>query len=283
MKPGARSAVIGLMLAAIAPSPAAAQTLAIDLPAGSVSAQVLALGRLARVSVVVTDPRLWSKPVPALRGRMSALAALRLIAARCGGEVEPIDAALFRLVPKRTPLPRARPARPRPPVPAMPPPEPLRPISSWWAASVTCRSVASRVRSCGFPVGIWNLAVSGTERLTSRLSTVASTYLGAGRNKLFIRGIADSSFTGPSQATVGQYFGDLRLSYNAPDPDLRLADLAAVEVLAGPQGTLYGAGSLGGLIRLVPNPVELDRTSGSVAIGASATQHGAPGYDAQGS
>lgn len=109
------------------------------------------------------------------------------------------------------------------------------------------------------------------------MTAVASTYLGAGRNKLFIRGIADSSFTGPTCATVGQYFGDLRLSYNAPDPDLRLADLAAVEVLEGPQGTLYGAGSLGGLIRLVPNAPDPTRFSGSAMLGGSATTHGAPG------
>ncbi|HTG38426.1 TonB-dependent receptor, partial [Sphingomonas sp.] len=121
----------------------------------------------------------------------------------------------------------------------------------------------------------------GTDRLVQRLTSVTSTYLGAGRNKLFIRGIADSSFTGPTQATVGQYYGDLRLSYNAPDPDLRLADLAAVEVLEGPQGTLYGAGSLGGLIRLVPNPVDLSDASGTAVVGASATTHGRPGYDAQ--
>ncbi len=109
------------------------------------------------------------------------------------------------------------------------------------------------------------------------MTAIASTYLGAGRNKLFIRGIADSSFTGPTQATVGQYFGDLRLSYNAPDPDLRLADLAAVEVLEGPQGTLYGAGSLGGLIRLVPNAPDPTRFAGSAMLGGSATTNGAPG------
>jgi outer membrane receptor protein involved in Fe transport len=113
------------------------------------------------------------------------------------------------------------------------------------------------------------------------MTAIASTYLGAGRNKLFIRGIADSSFTGPTQATVGQYFGDLRLSYNAPDPDLRLADLAAVEVLEGPQGTLYGAGSLGGLIRLVPNAPDPTRFGGSAMLGGSATTNGAPGADAQ--
>ncbi len=113
-----------------------------------------------------------------------------------------------------------------------------------------------------------------------RIPTVSSTYLGSGRNKLFIRGIADSSFTGPTQSTVGQYLGDLRLSYNAPDPDLRLSDLASVEVLEGPQGTLYGAGSLGGIIRLVPNEPEMAAVAGSAMIGGSATEHGAIGGDA---
>jgi iron complex outermembrane receptor protein len=119
----------------------------------------------------------------------------------------------------------------------------------------------------------------GTEAILARLASVSSTHLGAGRNKLFIRGIADSSFTGPTQTTVGQYFGDLRLSYNAPDPDLRLYDIASVEVLEGPQGTLYGAGSLGGIIRTVPNAPETGAVSASIAGGLSATWHGDPGAD----
>src|SRR5690606_37210518 len=78
----------------------------------------------------------------------------------------------------------------------------------------------------------------GTESILSRLASVSSTHLGAGRNKLFIRGIADSSFTGPTQATVGQYLRDVGLTYNAPDPAWQLYDIASVEVLEGPQGTL---------------------------------------------
>ncbi len=231
----------------MAAAPAEAQSLSIDLPAGSVRDQVTTLGRLGGISVVVMAPRLWSKPVPRLRGRMSAVVALRLIAARCGGEVEAIDSLLYRIVPRRTPTPPPTPHRPHPQpeaakTPEAPPPDIIVIGSKRDLPFGQTAGQVMRVSGQDLELG----GAGGTERLTSRLTTIASTSLGAGRNKLFIRGIADSSFSGPSQATVGQYYGDLRLGYNAPDPDLRLADLAAVEVLAGPQGTLYGAGSMGG-------------------------------------
>src|SRR3546814_195321 len=44
----------------------------------------------------------------------------------------------------------------------------------------------------------------GMDSILSRTASVSSTHLGPGRNKLFIRGIADSSFTGPTQSTVGR-------------------------------------------------------------------------------
>lgn len=273
-------AVVALLVAA---APAAAETLSVDLPAGSVGQQVMALGRLARVSVVVPDGRLWARRVPALQGGERVEDALALIARRAGARAESIGPGSWRLIPQ----PKLRAARPRWPLAAQPRPAPDADPDTGADIVVTAskRDTISgnfagqfaRVAGSDLEFG----GAGGTERLADRLTSVASTYLGTGRNKLFIRGIADSSFTGPTQATVGQYFGDLRLSYNAPDPDLRLSDLAAVEVLEGPQGTLYGAGSLGGLIRLVPNAPDPTRFGGSAILGGSATTHGAPGIDTQ--
>ena len=106
-----------------------------------------------------------------------------------------------------------------------------------------------------------------------------STESGPGRNKVFIRGIADSSFVGAAQSTASIYFGDVQLGYSGADPGIRLFDMENVEVLEGPQGTLYGTGSIGGVIRLTPNPVDLTRPGGSVESGVTVTKHGAPGYD----
>ena len=71
----------------------------------------------------------------------------------------------------------------------------------------------------------------------------------------------------------------MRLNYAAPDPDLKLYDVGRVEVLEGPQGTLYGAGSLGGVIRIMPNAPNLGDYGGQMSAGVSVTQHGDLGGD----
>ena len=264
-------------MAVVAAIPAtAADRVSLDLPAGTVGAQVMALGRAARANIVVPDAGLWRRPVPRLRGALSVEQALAAIARGSGARVEALGPGSWRLTP-----------RPRSPAPK-PPPRRLPPADVQGEDVIVTASKRDTTRDhfAGQVVQVAGAdlelgGAGGTSKLADRMTAIASTYLGAGRNKLFIRGIADSSFTGPTQATVGQYFGDLRLSYNAPDPDLRLADLAAVEVLEGPQGTLYGAGSLGGLIRLVPNAPDPTRAGGSAMLGGSATTNGAPGADAQ--
>jgi outer membrane receptor protein involved in Fe transport len=122
----------------------------------------------------------------------------------------------------------------------------------------------------------------GSEILVRLDSELGSTHFGPGRNKLFIRGIADSSFNGQSQGTVGEYLGEARLNYNAVDPDLRLYDIRSAEILPGPQGTLYGAGTIGGVVRLNPVEPQFDCSCGSIEAAAAATAHGAPGGEIAG-
>ena len=113
-------------------------------------------------------------------------------------------------------------------------------------------------------------------RLTSGLSR---TNLGEGRDKFILRGVSDGAITGRAQSLVGLYFGDTRLTYAAPDPDLRLFDVASVDILRGPQGALYGAGTLGGIVHIQPNPVDLDGISGAVFASVDATDSGGVGRD----
>ncbi|HXH14994.1 MAG TPA: TonB-dependent receptor [Sphingomonas sp.] len=252
---------------------------AVDLPAGRLGDAVLALGRQSGTSIVIGDSGLWARRVPAVRGRMTARAALERLAVATNADVVAAGAVGWRLVPRAAPPPRVvRVKRPKVVPVASPATEGADIIVTGSKRGVRLRDFAGQVALLdGVDLALGG--AGGTEAILARLASVSSTHLGAGRNKLFIRGIADSSFTGPTQTTVGQYFGDLRLSYNAPDPDLRLYDIASVEVLEGPQGTLYGAGSLGGIIRTVPNAPELGAVSASIAGGVAATWHGDPGAD----
>lgn len=87
---------------------------------------------------------------------------------------------------------------------------------------------------------------------------------GRGGNNIIVRGLNTNS-TGPGSdgGTVATYFGEIPLAV-----DVRLVDVERVEVLIGPQGTLYGAGTLGGAIRYIPNKAELDNTSFAFSVDA---------------
>ena len=114
--------------------------------------------------------------------------------------------------------------------------------------------------------------------VAGQIEGLALTALGPGRNRMFLRGVADSAFGGESQSTVAVVLDEARLTYAAPDPDLRLVDIERVEVLKGPQGSLYGTGALGGIYRMVSHRADLDDSSLSVTGGGTVTAHGEMGY-----
>ncbi len=99
--------------------------------------------------------------------------------------------------------------------------------------------------------------------------------LGPGDKKYVIRGI---NSTGAS--TTGIYYGEAAISgSNANDgggfqSDIRLYDLDHVEVLRGPQGTLYGASSMSGTIRFIPKAPDLDKVDGYLSLEGSDTSKG---------
>jgi outer membrane receptor protein involved in Fe transport len=95
----------------------------------------------------------------------------------------------------------------------------------------------------------------------------------AGATAPIIRGINATGspargFRTFEQDPVGTYIG------NSPiEGYFQLDDLQRVEVLRGPQGTLYGAGALGGALRLIPNAPELNTTAGSIEASGSRFDH----------
>ena len=97
---------------------------------------------------------------------------------------------------------------------------------------------------------------------------------GPGRNRMFLRGVADSPFTGSTQSTVAVVLDGARVTWSAPDPDLRLIDVSRVEVIKGPQGALYGTGALGGIYRIVSNRPDPAAASARLEAGPDAVGSG---------
>ncbi|WCP11875.1 hypothetical protein sphantq_00270 [Sphingobium sp. AntQ-1] len=269
---------IAIVLATATPA-SGAERQAISIAPGRLGEAAIALGRQTGASIGMSDQSLAGIRTPAVQGRMSAEAALKQLLKGSGAKAQRIGDNGWRIV-------RARVVRPSPS--AAPAPIQAAPVAEQPAAEII---VTASKRDTPLPRyagmvealdgGLFSAAeaAGGTATLLARVASLSSTHAGAGRNKLFIRAIADSGVAGPTQATTGQYLGDMRLNYAAPDPDLKLYDVGRVEVLEGPQGTLYGAGSLGGIIRVMPNAPNLAEYGGQMSAGLSATQHGDPGGD----
>ena len=125
-------------------------------------------------------------------------------------------------------------------------------------------------------------AKRGSGWLATNVEGLALTGLGPGRNRMFVRGVADSAFDGPSQSTVAILLDDARLTYSAPDPDVRLVDIERVELLKGPQGSLYGTGALGGIYQIVSRKPDTDNASLGGETAVETVTHGGFGGSASG-
>ncbi len=127
----------------------------------------------------------------------------------------------------------------------------------------------------------------GASNYTDLLASVPSLTAyqnGPGRTRLVIRGVANTSSGAndndtQNQETVGIYLDEIPISTGALNPELGLFDLERVEVLRGPQGTLYGAGSMTGTIRLVSKKPNLREFEGKVDASLSTINKGSENYD----
>lgn len=125
----------------------------------------------------------------------------------------------------------------------------------------------------------------GKVRLEDFVSQIPGLSLSSarqGQTQVTLRGITTG--VAQSAATTAFYIDEAPIgSVNAyaagssVTPDLDPADLQRVEVLKGPQGTLYGAGAMGGLLRYVTAPADFRNFKGSVTAGANAVSHGGRG------
>lgn len=108
---------------------------------------------------------------------------------------------------------------------------------------------------------------------------------GGGQNSIVMRGITTDIVAGSinieAQQTVSIYLDDTPISITGLNPDLRIFDLERVEVIRGPQGTLYGAGAMAGNIRYISRKPDSKNFEASTEVGGVSTK-GEAGYNFRG-
>ena len=98
-----------------------------------------------------------------------------------------------------------------------------------------------------------------------------------GNSKLIIRGISTDSFNAQLQSTVGVYIDEMPgvdVFIPTATPDLHMFDVDRVEVLRGPQGTLWGSSAMGGAIRIITNRPDVTENEYATRITAGNVEDG---------
>ncbi|KUO57025.1 MAG: TonB-dependent receptor [Sphingomonadales bacterium BRH_c3] len=131
------------------------------------------------------------------------------------------------------------------------------------------------------------LNINTFEDYLDQLPTVTAGGSGPGQSTIYIRGLASTT---PNLTTAGVaglapnvalYLDEQPLAQPGRNLDVYAADMARIEVLSGPQGTLFGASSQAGVVRLITNKPSLSGFDASATAGVSFTKGGEASYKAE--
>ena len=132
------------------------------------------------------------------------------------------------------------------------------------------------------------LNISNFEEYTKQLPSVAYLTTQPGQTTVYMRGVssaggtnAEGNHSGPLPQ-VGTYLDEQPVTTIGGTLDIHIYDIARIESLSGPQGTLYGASSEAGTIRIITNKPELGVTTGRVDAEINAVDHGSVGGKLEG-
>src|SRR5437588_1821254 len=129
------------------------------------------------------------------------------------------------------------------------------------------------------------LNVSTFDDYIKFLPNVTTASNGPGQNEVFMRGLSAGSQASQGSGSTGAwpnvaiYLDNQSGQLPNRNLDIYAADLNRIEVLEGPQGTLFGAGAEAGVIRYITNEPKLDKVEASVKAGYGITTHGDPNTD----
>ncbi len=156
---------------------------------------------------------------------------------------------------------------------------------------VTATKRASRVQDVPFSINaqtqedIQRSNASTIEEISRNVAGLAVQNLGPGQSQVSIRGVSAGQIIRDQPGVkeqVGVYLDESVVSLSLFTPDFDLFDLNRVETLRGPQGTLFGSGSVGGTLRYITNQPKVEITEGLVEGNINTVDEGDIGYHLKG-
>jgi outer membrane receptor protein involved in Fe transport len=124
------------------------------------------------------------------------------------------------------------------------------------------------------------LSIATFDDVIKYLPNVTFGSTGPGQGEIFMRGLSagvagnQSTATFASFPNVALYLDDQSMQFPARNLDVYMVDMERIEVLEGPQGTLFGGGAEAGAIRYITNKPKLDRVEGNAEASYGTTAHG---------
>jgi len=248
-----------------------------DLPAQPLSQALNQLALQSHREILFSPSLTAGRRSPALRGVFTPEEALsRLLSG--SGLVVRLEGRSFLVQARPVTPPPARPSPPPPPA-RTPPPAVDTPLDSVVVTALK-RSTPLQKTPVSMTVltgeQLSRLGMVDLERAAPLLPglKLASTAFG---RRLVLRGVY-----GAGEATTGLYYDETPMTGpvgttadpGQMTPELSLIDVERIELLRGPQGTLYGAGSMGGALRVLFRRPDLVETGGFVTLNAASAAHG---------
>jgi iron complex outermembrane receptor protein len=126
------------------------------------------------------------------------------------------------------------------------------------------------------------LNVENFDDLIAQLPNVTAAGEGPGQSNVYVRGLSLGSGGSQESGVIGSfpnvavYLDDQSAQVPGRNLDIYAADLQQVEVLEGPQGTLFGSGAQAGVLRYITNKPNMNTYGGNIDLGGALTEHGAP-------
>jgi len=154
---------------------------------------------------------------------------------------------------------------------------------------VTARKVEENLQDVPISISVLtqrdmqNLGIDKLDDYAYKIPSMSFISIGPGTQVFFLRGVSDGS--NPNYANTsatGFFLDDSSLSWYGVQPDLHLYDIQRIEVLNGPQGTTFGAGSMAGAVRYITNKPDVNHFSAGVDFDGGKIQDGGENWTYEG-